>query len=70
MAFTKSVMAGAVRTLAQQAAAPKAAPAAGGGAGLDLLPWPKVDFAKFGPVGARICRASRRSRAPTCTATG
>ena len=26
------------------------APAAGGGAGLDLLPWPKVDFAKFGPV--------------------
>jgi pyruvate dehydrogenase E2 component (dihydrolipoamide acetyltransferase) len=31
-------------------AASKAAPAAGGGAGLDLLPWPKVDFAKFGPV--------------------
>ena len=28
---------------------PAAAPAAGG-AGLDLLPWPKVDFAKFGPV--------------------
>jgi len=23
---------------------------AGGGAGLDLLPWPKVDFAKYGPV--------------------
>ncbi|HEX7438112.1 MAG TPA: dihydrolipoyllysine-residue acetyltransferase [Caldimonas sp.] len=35
------------------AAAPtasNAAPAAGGGAGLDLLPWPKVDFAKFGSV--------------------
>ena len=31
------------------ATAPVAAPAAGG-AGLDLLPWPKVDFAKFGPV--------------------
>ena len=32
-------------------AALKSAPAAaGGGAGLDLLPWPKVDFAKFGPV--------------------
>ena len=29
------------------------APAAGGGAGLDLLPWPKVDFAKFGPVEVR-----------------
>jgi pyruvate dehydrogenase E2 component (dihydrolipoamide acetyltransferase) len=33
------------------AAAPKAAAAAsGGGGGLDLLAWPKVDFAKFGPV--------------------
>ena len=27
-----------------------AAPAAGGGNGLNLLPWPKVDFAKFGEV--------------------
>ncbi|HMO30967.1 dihydrolipoyllysine-residue acetyltransferase [Enterovirga sp.] len=27
-----------------------AAPAGGGGGGLDLLAWPKVDFAKFGPV--------------------
>jgi pyruvate dehydrogenase E2 component (dihydrolipoamide acetyltransferase) len=30
-----------------------AAPAAGGGTGLDLLPWPKVDFAKFGPIEAK-----------------
>jgi len=30
-----------------------AAPAAGSGAGLDLLPWPKVDFAKFGPIEAK-----------------
>jgi pyruvate dehydrogenase E2 component (dihydrolipoamide acetyltransferase) len=32
--------------------AAKAAPAAGGAGvgGLDLLPWPKVDFAKFGPI--------------------
>lgn len=35
--------------------APAAKPAAasssaGGGAGLDLLPWPKIDFSKFGPV--------------------
>ncbi len=29
-----------------------AAPARGGG-GLDLLPWPKVDFSKFGPVETR-----------------
>jgi pyruvate dehydrogenase E2 component (dihydrolipoamide acetyltransferase) len=28
----------------------KAAAAGGGGGGLDLLPWPKVDFAKFGPI--------------------
>ncbi|OWW20356.1 dihydrolipoyllysine-residue acetyltransferase [Noviherbaspirillum denitrificans] len=40
--FVKSVMAGA-------AAAPAAAAAKGGsGAGLDLLPWPSLDFSKFG----------------------
>ena len=51
MAFTKSVMAGAMQTAAQAAAAPKAAPAAGGNVGgLEVLPWPKVDFTKFGPV--------------------
>jgi pyruvate dehydrogenase E2 component (dihydrolipoamide acetyltransferase) len=27
-----------------------AAPAAGSGGGLDLLPWPKIDFAKFGAI--------------------
>ncbi len=41
-AFVKSVMSGAV------AAGP--APVNGSGVGLDLLPWPKVDFAKYGPV--------------------
>jgi pyruvate dehydrogenase E2 component (dihydrolipoamide acetyltransferase) len=35
---------------AAAAPAPKAAAPAGGGGGLDLLAWPKVDFAKFGPV--------------------
>jgi pyruvate dehydrogenase E2 component (dihydrolipoamide acetyltransferase) len=37
---------------AAASAAPGAnkAASAGGGGGLDLLPWPKVDFAKFGPV--------------------
>ena len=34
-------------------AAPAAAPAGGTGAGIDLLPWPKVDFAKFGPVESK-----------------
>jgi len=46
--FTKAVMSGAVQTAAQAARAP-----AGGGAGLDLLPWPKVDFAKFGPIESK-----------------
>ncbi|BBF87356.1 dihydrolipoamide acetyltransferase component of pyruvate dehydrogenase complex [Aquitalea magnusonii] len=41
-AFVKSVLQNPV------AAAPAAA--AGSGVGLDLLPWPKVDFAKFGPI--------------------
>jgi pyruvate dehydrogenase E2 component (dihydrolipoamide acetyltransferase) len=44
--FTRAVMGGATRTQAMGAA-----PAAGGdGAALGLLPWPKVDFAKFGEV--------------------
>lgn len=46
--FTKSVMAGAVQTLAQQAVAPKSS--GGNVGGLEVLAWPKVDFAKFGPV--------------------
>ena len=29
---------------------PASSPAGGGTGGLNLLPWPKVDFAKFGPV--------------------
>ncbi|CAB3777571.1 dihydrolipoyllysine-residue acetyltransferase [Paraburkholderia caffeinilytica] len=43
--FIKGVMTG-------QRAAPAgaAAPAAAGGGELNLLPWPKVDFTKFGPV--------------------
>jgi len=46
-AFTKQVMSGSVQTKAQAAKAPAGG---GGGAGLDLLPWPKVDFSKFGTV--------------------
>jgi pyruvate dehydrogenase E2 component (dihydrolipoamide acetyltransferase) len=44
-AFSRAVMAGDVRTQAQATKAP-----AGDGAGLGLIPWPKVDFAKFGPI--------------------
>ena len=44
--FTKSVMSGAAQTAAQAAKAP----AGGGGSELGLIPWPKVDFTKFGPI--------------------
>ena len=47
-AFTKSVMAGAVQTVAQAAKTP--AVSGGSGLGIDLLPWPKVDFTKFGAI--------------------
>ncbi|WP_128002898.1 dihydrolipoyllysine-residue acetyltransferase [Piscinibacter defluvii] len=46
--FVKGVMAGAVQTRAQAAKAPAAA--AGGGAFPGLLPWPQVDFTKFGEI--------------------
>ena len=53
-AFTMAVMAGAAQTQAlaasMAATLAKAAPAGGAGAELGLIPWPKVDFAKFGPV--------------------
>jgi len=45
-AFTKAVMRGEAST---RAAVGKA-PAGAGGEALGLLPWPMVDFAKFGPV--------------------
>jgi len=46
--FVKSVMSGAAQTKAQATKAP--ATAASGGAIPGLLPWPTVDFTKFGPV--------------------
>jgi len=48
-AFTQAVMAGTTQTQAQATKAP-AAPAGGGGSELGLIPWPKVDFTKFGPI--------------------
>jgi pyruvate dehydrogenase E2 component (dihydrolipoamide acetyltransferase) len=47
-AFTQAVMSGAAQTKAQAAKAPAAS--GGDGAALGLIPWPKVDFAKFGPI--------------------
>ncbi|OOG51952.1 dihydrolipoyllysine-residue acetyltransferase [Polaromonas sp. C04] len=48
--FTRAVMAGAAQTQAQAARAPAGG---GDGAALGLIPWPKVDFTKFGPVERR-----------------
>ena len=53
-AFSRAVMAGQQHTLAGRAAL-TASGAGGGGASasgseLGLIPWPKVDFAKFGPI--------------------
>jgi pyruvate dehydrogenase E2 component (dihydrolipoamide acetyltransferase) len=45
--FTRAVMSGAAST---KAAAAKAPAGGGGGEALGLLPWPKVDFTKFGTV--------------------
>ncbi len=47
-AFVKGVMSGAVAL----APAP-GVPSGTSGGGLDLLPWPKIDFAKFGPIEAK-----------------
>ena len=49
-AFTQSVMSGAVQTAAIAAQAKPATAAATDSAGLGLIPWPKVDFAKFGAI--------------------
>ena len=46
-AFTRSVMDGSLQTRAQASKAPAST---GAGSELGLLPWPKVDFAKFGPI--------------------
>ena len=49
--ITQQDVQGFVKSVIAQASAPKAAaPAAAGGGIPGLLPWPQVDFAKFGPV--------------------
>ena len=53
---------------AAQAAAPRGGAGVGG---IDLLPWPKVDFAKFGPVEVEAALADQEDlRRRTCIATG
>jgi len=53
-AFSRAVMAGQQHTLAGRAALAGSGAGGGGasasGSELGLIPWPKVDFAKFGPI--------------------
>jgi pyruvate dehydrogenase E2 component (dihydrolipoamide acetyltransferase) len=51
--FTRGVMSGSLQTqamAAQPAAKPASAVTAGETAGLGLIPWPAIDFAKFGTI--------------------
>lgn len=50
--FTRSVMSGAIQTIAAEAKTKSAGAtsASSDGGGLGLIPWPKLDFSKFGPV--------------------
>jgi pyruvate dehydrogenase E2 component (dihydrolipoamide acetyltransferase) len=49
-AFTRAVMGGTVQTAAGAAQNKGSGAGDGAGLGLGLIPWPKVDFAKFGPI--------------------
>ena len=49
-AFTRAIMAGTSRTRTAMASSAGAGAAADGGFALGLVPWPKVDFTKFGAV--------------------
>jgi len=48
--FVKRIMSGEQQTTAQKAKAPAASAATGGGSFPGLLPWPQVDFSKFGAI--------------------
>ena len=55
---------------APAAKAPAAAPAGAGVGGIELLPWPKVDFTKFGAIETKPLARIKKIPAPTCIATG
>jgi pyruvate dehydrogenase E2 component (dihydrolipoyllysine-residue acetyltransferase) len=62
--FVKAVLAGKAQTKAQASkGAPGAAPATGGGLA-GLLPWPQVDFAKFGPIEKKDLSRIKRISGP------
>ena len=67
-AFVKAVMAGGVQTAAQRP--PRRCGRWWRRRLPGLLPWPKVDFEKFGPVERKEMGRIKKISAPTCTATG
>ncbi|HSC65009.1 MAG TPA: dihydrolipoyllysine-residue acetyltransferase [Caldimonas sp.] len=61
--FVKAVLAGQTQTRAQAGAKGAAAPASGG-AMPGILPWPQVDFAKFGPIERKDLSRIKRISGP------
>jgi len=63
-AFVKSVLAGQTQTRAQGSAKGAAPAPAAGGAMPGILPWPQVDFAKFGPIEKKDLSRIKRISGP------
>ncbi len=61
--FVKAVLAGQAQTRAQAGKSPAAAAATTGGLA-GLLPWPQVDFAKFGPIEKKDLSRIKRISGP------
>lgn len=59
-----------VKAVIAQGGTATAAVGAGAGGSLNLLPWPKVDFAKFGPIESKPLSRIKSSPVPTWRATG
>src|SRR6185295_10563660 len=62
--FVKSVLAGQTQTRAQGSAKGAAPAPAAGGAMPGILPWPQVDFAKFGPIEKKDLSRIKRISGP------
>ena len=63
-AFVKAVLAGQTQTRAQAGAKGAAPTTAAGGGMPGILPWPQVDFAKFGPIEKKDLSRIKRISGP------
>jgi len=63
-AFVKAVLAGKAQTRAQGSTKGAAPAPAAGGAMPGILPWPQVDFAKFGPIEKKDLSRIKRISGP------